>query len=286
MLLRHRSALVLILAAFIAASGVYVSAQFPQGFGPLTGLRGEQGDAPELPPKDFPDRSFVTCRMLYESVRREANGAGWRTDYPWGERHLMIRLSELTKTRVSLLADQVPHAWLVRLTDEALFQCPYLIASDVGTIGLSQAEAARLREYLLKGGFLWVDDFWGEAAWNQWTREVGKALPAAEYSIEDVPLTDPIFHSMMEVKEVPQITSIRFWRASGGRSTSERGAESAEAHFRGIRDQAGRLMVVMTHNTDVADSWEREGEDAEFFYQFSPNGYALGINVALYAMTH
>jgi len=85
---------------------------------------------------------------------------------------------------------------------------------------------------------------------------------------------------------VPQITSIRFWRASNGRNTSERGADSAEPHLRGIRDARGRLMVVMTHNTDVADSWEREGEDPEFFYQFSPDGYALGINVALYALTH
>jgi hypothetical protein len=283
---RRRSALVLILATLIAASSAYVSAQFPQGLGGFGGLRGEQGDAPEFPPKDFPDRDFVTCRMLYTSVRREANGAGWRTDYPWGERHLMVRLSELTKTRVSFLAKDVPHAWLVRLTDEALFQCPYLVASDVGTVGLSQVEADRLREYLLKGGFLWVDDFWGEAAWEQWSREIGRALPAAEFAIEDVSLDDPIFHSLMEVKKIPQITSIRFWRASGGRSTSERGEESAVPHFRGIRDGHGRLMVVMTHNSDVADSWEREGEDPEFFYQFSPDGYALGINVVLYAMTH
>jgi hypothetical protein len=160
------------------------------------------------------------------------------------------------------------------------------MASDVGTIGLSQIEADRLGEYLRKGGFLWVDDFWGDAAWDQWSREIALALPASEYRIEDVPLSDPIFHSMMEVKAVPQIASIRFWRASGGRSTSERGVESAVPHFRGIRDGNGRLMVVMTHNTDVADSWEREGEDPEFFYQFSPDGYALGINVALYAMTH
>jgi hypothetical protein len=267
----------------MAASGAYLSAQFPPGFG---GLRGEQVDPPEFPPKDFPDGNFTACRILYTSVRREANGAGWRTDYPWGERHLMTRLSELTRTRVSLQSRDIPHAWLVRLTDQALFQCPYLMASDVGTMGLSQMEADRLGEYLLKGGFLWVDDFWGDAAWDQWSREVGLALPASEYPIEDVPLTDPIFHSMMEVKKVPQITSIRFWRASGGRSTSERGEESAVPHFRGIRDKAGRLMAVMTHNTDVADSWEREGEDPEFFYQFSPDGYALGINVLLYAMTH
>ncbi len=291
MALRRRSHLLVVLTVLFAASGAYAYAQLapPGGFGGIGGfgqLRGEQGDPPELPKGPFPDGRFTSCRMLYTSVRREANGAGWRTDYPWGERHLMTRLSELTKTQVSLLEPEVPHAWLVRLTDEALFQCPFLVASDVGTIGLSREEADRLHDYLLKGGFLWVDDFWGEAAWNQWSKEIAKAFPPSEFPIQDVPLDDPIFHSMMEVKRVPQITSIRFWRSTGGRSTSERGAESATAHFRGIRDKGGRLMLVMTHNTDVADSWEREGEDPEFFYQFSPEGYALGIDVALYAMTH
>jgi hypothetical protein len=280
---RQPTALVLFLATVVAVTGTYVPALFAQGFG---FMRGEQGDVPEMPPRDFPDRHFVTCRMFYTSVRRESNGAGWRTDYPWGERHLSLRLSELTRTRVSLLTPQVPHAWLVRLTDDELFQCPMLMASDVGTMGLSDAEAERLHQYLNKGGFLWVDDFWGTPAWEQWSKEIAKALPSPDYVIEDVPLSDPIFRSLMEVTAVPQITSIRFWRASNGRNTSERGADSAEPHLRGIRDARGRLMVVMTHNTDVADSWEREGEDPEFFYQFSPDGYALGINVALYALTH
>jgi hypothetical protein len=273
----------------VLASG-FAFAQFGRGglggFGQLGGLRGEQGDPAEFAPLLQPDRNFAACRLLYESVRRESNGAGWRTDYPWGERHLMLRLSELTKTRISMANATQPHSWLVRLTDDTLFDCPFLVASDVGTIGLSWEEGVKLREYLEKGGFLWVDDFWGEAAWAQWTRELGKALPPDEYAIEDVPLSDPIFHTMFDVVRVPQVTSIRFWRASGGRNTSERGAESAVAHFRGVRDRHGRLMVVMSHNTDVADSWEREGEDPAFFYQFSPDGYALGINVLLYAMTH
>jgi hypothetical protein len=277
--------LIVAVIALMAATAAY--AQFRQGgFGRFGGLSGEQGDPAEFAPQQQPDRNFVACRLLYESVRREANGAGWGTDYPWGERHLMLRLSELTKTRISLSTATVPHSWVVRLTDDTLFDCPYLVASDVGTIGLSQEEADHLRRYLEKGGFLWVDDFWGEAAWRQWSTEFGKAMPPSEYPIEDVPLTDPIFHSMFEVTKVPQVTSIRFWRAMGGRETSERGAETAVPHFRGIRDKHGRLMAVMTHNTDVADSWEREGEDPEFFYQFSPDGYALGIDVLLYALTH
>lgn len=276
----------LLLAVLVLSSG-FAYAQFRQrGFDGFGGLRGEQGDPAELPQSPMPDRNFTACHMLYTSVRREANGAGWRTDYPWGERHLLLRLSELTKTRVSWLSADTPHSWLVRLTDDALFDCSFLMASDVGTIGLSAEEALRLRLYLEKGGFLWVDDFWGEAAWAQWTRELAKAMPPAEYPIEDVPMTDPIFRTMFEVTKIPQVTSIRFWRSSGGRVTSERGAESAVPHFRALRDKHGRIIAVMTHNTDVSDSFEREGEDPQFFYQFSPDGYALGIDIMLYALTH
>lgn len=271
----------------LMASAGYAYAQFPRDvYGGFGMLRGEQGDPAELPPQQWPDRNVAGCHMLYTSVRREANGSGWRTDYPWAQRNLLIRLSELTKTRVSWKAAGAPHVWLVRLTDPALFECPFLMASDVGTIGLTQEEADALRLYLKKGGFLWVDDFWGEAAWEQWTRELARAMPPSEYTIEDVPLSDPIFRAMMQVKKIPQVTGIGFWRAVRGQTTSERGAESAVAHFRAIRDSHGRIVTVMTHNTDVSNSWERETEDAEYFYRFSIDGYALGINVLLYAMTH
>ncbi len=281
-----RSATCLVVLALTLSSAL-AYAQFRQGRVPggFGFLRGEQGDPPELPTDPPPDANFSACHLLYNSVRREANGAGWRTDYPWGERHLLLRLSELTKTRVSWLSKDVPHSWLVRLTDDALFQCPYVMASDVGTIGLTPTEAAGLRLYLLKGGFLWVDDFWGQAAWDQWAREIAKALPVEEFPIEDIPMTDPIFHAMLEAKVVPQVPSIRFWRSSGG-ATSERGDGSAQVHFRAIRDTHGRIVAVMTHNTDVSDSFEREGEDPRFFAQFSPDGYALGINVLLYSLTH
>ena len=284
-LVRRRLIWLSVLLMFVISGG-YAYAQFGQDIFGGFGLRGEQGDPPEFPPPQWPDRNVTGCHILYTSVRREANGAGWRTDYPWGQRHLLLRLSELTTTKVGWVQPGIPHVWLVRLTDDALFGCGFLMASDIGTIGMSPDEAERLGLYLRKGGFLWVDDFWGDAAWDHWVSELAKAMPPAEYPIEDVPLTDPIFKSMFEVHKVPQVTSIRFWRATGGRSTSERGAESAVAHFRAIRDKHGRIIAVMTHNTDVSDSWEREGEDPAFFYQFSPEGYALGINVLLYALTH
>jgi len=242
--------------------------------------------APRWAPAQMPDSSFVVCRLAYRSVRMEPSGIGWQTDYPYAEINLTTRLSELTKTRVSRDANQEPNFYVVRLTDDALFNCPITVASDAGTIGIRDDEAERLRTYLLKGGFLWADDFWGSAAWDHWATQIGRVLPPSEFPIEDVPFDDPMLRSMYDVKEVPQITNIQFWRRSGGRETSERGPDSDQVHLRVIRDSHRRIMVVMTHNTDVADSWEREGEDPAFFYQFSPAGYALGIDVLIHAMTH
>jgi hypothetical protein len=241
---------------------------------------------PRFAPAVMPDGDVTFCRLMYDRVRTEPMGMGWTTDYPYAEINLMTRLSELTRTRVSRDERGQPNHWVVRLTDAALFNCPFTMASDVGTIGLSAEEADQLRAYLLKGGFLWVDDFWGTAAWQHWVAEIGRVLPPSEYPIVDVLPGDPVLQSQFIVAGVPQITNIQFWRSVGGSTTSERGADSAEAHFRVIRDHRGRIMVAMTHNTDVADSWEREGEDPGFFYQFSPAGYAFGINVLLHAMMH
>jgi hypothetical protein len=236
-----------------------------------------------MAPADMPDRSFTLCRLMYQSVRGEADGAGWRTDYPLGDINVLIRFGELTRTRISQDARRQPNHWVVRITDDALFNCPYTVASDVGTMGLSDEEVVRLRAYLLKGGFLWVDDFWGSYSWEVWANEIRKVLPPPDYQIVDVGPDHPIYHTMFDVKGVPQIPGIGTFLA--GR-TSERGADSAEVHVRTIADTQGRSMVFMTHNTDVSDSWEREGEDPNYFRQFSVDGYRVAVNVILYAMTH
>ena len=137
----------------------------------------EGGYAPKLPPNEAFDRGFFVCRMMYTSVLREAGGIGWQTDYPYSEINFMTRLGELTKTDVELDSTRIPNHYSVRLTDDALFGCPFVIASDIGTAAFTNEEVARLRTYLLKGGFLWVDDFWGTFAWEHWTQELGKVLP-------------------------------------------------------------------------------------------------------------
>jgi uncharacterized protein DUF4159 len=271
--------------ACVLLLGVVSAAVAQRGFGGFGRLPEGPGVPPRFPPKTFPNGDFYVCKMMYRSVWSEPMGAGWSTDYPYAGINLMTRIAELTKTPVSLDEKGYPNYWVVRLTDDALFRCPFLIGSDVGTAEFSAVEAKRLRDYLLKGGFLWVDDFWGPHAWQVWSTEIHKALP--EYSIVDIPADHPIRHEMFDVVTLPQVTNIQFWRRSGGRSTQERGPEdSPYADFRMIADEKGRIMVLMTHNTDIGDSWEREAEDHEFFLQFSPAGYSVGVNVVLYALSH
>jgi hypothetical protein len=234
-------------------------------------------------PENYSDGAFVVCKLMYRSVRSEWLGMGWATDYPYAGINLMTRVSELTKTPISRDAQGDPNYWVVSATDPAMFRCPYVMAADVGTLQFSAVEVERMREYLLKGGFLWVDDFWGTLAWQMWSREIARVLP--EYAIIDVPADHAIRHTLYNLETIPQVTAIQNWRGSGF-STSERGSDSPHANFRAIADEKGRVMVLMTHNTDIADSWERESEDRQYFLQFSPQGYAVGINVVLYALTH
>jgi hypothetical protein len=189
-------------------------------------------------------------------------------------------LSELTKTRVSFDGGGQPNHLIVQLTSDELWQCPVIIMQEVGRLLFSADDAEHLRTYLLKGGFLWVDDFWGSYAWQVWETEIRKVFPATEYPIVDLPSDHALFHALFDLKGVPQIPGIGTWL--GGRTTSERGADSAEVHSRAIADPQGRVMVFMTHNTDVSDSWE----DPQYFYQFSIDGYRVAVNVLLYAMTH
>jgi hypothetical protein len=234
---------------------------------------------------DF-DGSFLYCRGYYRSRWREPSGSGWNTDYPGADNNFSVRLAELTRVRVRFGPDRQPVHVVVSLTDPLLFRCPVLFMEDVGTIEFSLEEVEQLRTFFRKGGFLWVDDSWGSTAWSSWVEQISRVLPPGEFPLLDIPRSHPIMRTLYDVPEIPQIPSINHWRRSGG-GTSERGMDSAEVYVKGIHDDHGRLMVLATHNTDVADSWEREGEwPREYFDLFSPRGYAIGVNVVLYAMTH
>ena len=227
--------------------------------------------------------TFTFCRAMFSSDRREKRG--WGTDYPMADINFPIRLAELTKTRVARQPgpDRQPEYVVVRLTDPELFQCPYVLMVDAGTIALDNDEVDSLRAYLLKGGFVFVSDTWGELAREQFDEEIGRVLPEADYPMAGLEIDHPMWQSHFRMEVLPQMPSIQSWRRSGG--NTDRGVtEPPEA--RAIADRHGRLMVVMIHNSDIPDGWEREGEDPEYFYRFSPDAYKVGVNVLLYAMTH
>jgi hypothetical protein len=271
-----RAGVVIVLALIALTGAVAVGQRFG---GVIEGA----GAGIRVPPHDFHDGRFTVCKWMFRSDRSEAGGVGWSTDYPFGEINLLIRISELTKIPVSRDRGGDVNYWVVRLTDDQLFECPLLLGSDVGTAALSNVEVQRLRQYLLKGGFLWVDDFWGSRAWEHWRTQIMKVLP--EFPIVDVAQTDPIRRAMFNVDEVKQVPSIFSWGGPGS-DARERGSDSPHADFRAIADGHGRLMVVMTHNTDIGDSMEREGENPDYFAEYSPSGYALATNIVLYALTH
>jgi hypothetical protein len=272
-------------ALLVAALAVMATMAYAQRI--WVGRGGFFREAPKWAKRASFDGGFNYCRGFYTSDRREDGGMGWWTDYPGADNNFSVRLAELTFVRVKLDSSGQPDNVVVQLTDQLLPHCPLLFMEDVGTVRFSDEEVEHLRNYLIKGGFLYVDDFWGTQAWEQWVYELGRVLPANKYPIFDIPINHPIMHSLYDVKEIEQVSSIQFWYRNGG-STSERGwmNDSPHSDFRGVQDERGRLMVVMTHNTDIADTWEREGENREYFERFSPDGYAIGVNIILYALTH
>jgi uncharacterized protein DUF4159 len=270
--------IVALLVAALAAAGV-ATAQRRRGFG--GGGYGYRS-VKMMTPDDY-NGAFLFCRIIFRTTP-DGDGGNWGVDYPRADINLTFRLSELTKTPVTRDEHDGYNHVVIQLTDPLLYKCPFIMMTEVGNTYLDEREAAALRDYALKGGFLWADDFWGNRAFEIWAREISKAFPPEQYPIMDVPLDHQLFHILYDIRHIPQIPSINFWAATGG--TSERFAESAVPHVRAIVDENGRIMVLMTHNTDFGDAFEREGDDHQYFLKFAPDGYAFGVNAILYSMTH
>jgi hypothetical protein len=233
--------------------------------------------------EDF-DGGFQFCRLVVRESRN-GDGNGWNVDYPRADLNLSIRLAEITRTPVSMDATAEPKALLVNLGDPAaLSRCPFVMMTEPGAAYFTPDDAAVLKAYLMRGGFLWADDYWGEYAWEFFENQLRQVLPSVTYPIVDLPRDHPIFHQVLDASKVPQIPGIGFW--DGANRTWERTPSESVAHIRAINDDRGRVMVLLTHDTDFGDAYERETVNPEYFMKFSVPGYAFGINVIVYAMTH
>jgi hypothetical protein len=219
---------------------------------------------------------FVFARLIYSSGFGGFRGGGgsWRTDYPEADYKFMYGIERLSGIRVK--EDQNP----VAIMDPELFTYPYLYAVEVGRMELSAQEATRLREYFLRGGFMHADDFWGLEQRRNFENQLRKIFP--DRPIEEIPLTNEIFHTFYDVNTVMQIPNIN--NALSGGPTWEQ-ASDIRPRILGIKDDDGRLMVVITYNSDLGDAWEWM-DDPGYPEMYSGQSYRMGLNFIIYAMTH
>ncbi|MBI3865737.1 MAG: DUF4159 domain-containing protein [Planctomycetia bacterium] len=265
-----------VVAVLVLIAGGIAVAQ--RGYGRGRGINPEMVDRGDVPVWKIEER-FKSDVFTFVRIRYSSGGWGghkWRIDYPDSDLNFSYRLHELTALEVD------PYGKIIELTDEKLFDYPFIYLIEPGDILLSEDEVVALRRYLYNGGFLMVDDFWGEREWANFYHDIKRVFPDRE-PIE-LPLEHEIFHCVYDLKMKPQIPSIG-WIYHG--RTDDGRPDAPEPHYRGIFDDKGRMMAIICHNTDLGDGWEREGEDPRYFKEFSEKwAYPLGINIVTYAMTH
>jgi len=268
----------LVLTLFIVVSVVgYGSAQrFRRGQMPDPANEAHRNGIPSWEiDKEFKEDVFTFVRVKYTSFSDRGDWGKWRTDYLDADVNFSYRLQELTSLEVD------PNGKILKLTEPDLFNYPWIYIIEPGHMMLTDNEVDSLRRYLLNGGFLMVDDFWGEDEWYQFYSQIKRVFPDREP--EELPLEHEIFHCVYDLQEKPIIPSIG--HAMSGRRTER--WDAAEAHYKGIFDDKGRMMAIICHNTDLGDGWEQEGADPWYFNKYSEKfAYPLGINIVVYAMTH
>ena len=214
---------------------------------------------------------FTFLRLVYSG--NDWMGTSWTVDYPKADIQFIHGLGRLTD-----FGFVNPQHRVMTILDTDIFRYPFVYAVEVGNMRLSDLEVKQLREYLLRGGFLVVDDFHGEYEWQNFYSQMKRVFP--EYEPIDLPLSHPVFHCYYDIHELIQIPGLQF--AYSGRTWEKGGYE---AHYRGIHDQNGRLMVMINHNVDLGDAWEWAEVDA-YPQHYATLAFQLGINYIIYAMTH
>ncbi len=294
----------LFISALVIALGAVVLAQFDR---PRGGRRSRGWDdiprtAREIPQHDTETPAwtnppahakdvFTFTRIVYDrgyGGYGYGRGGGWTTDMPDSDLNLSWRLQQMTSMKVD------PDGRIVRLTDPELADFPFIYIVEPGSLYFSEEEVEALRNYLLNGGFLMFDDFWGDSAWENVAENMKRVFPDREFT--ELPLNDPnqpdhpIYHCVFDIKSKGQVPNMETGDSSqydGVTWEDRHDGDTRTVHHRGISDDKGRLMVIATHNTDNGDGWEREGWSDYYFRNFSEKiAYPLGINIIFYAMTH
>ncbi len=229
--------------------------------------------------------------LTFVRIRRDrapygSRSAGfWWTDFPDSDLNLSYRLQQMTSLKVN------PDGRVLDLTDKELFNYPFIYMVEPGRLLLKNEEVPILRKYLLNGGVLMADDFWGQVQWAGFQREIKRVLPEREFV--ELPMDHPLFHCVFDLKgpknslQIPNVGQGVRSQHDGITWEYHDGEECTEVHVRAIFDDNNHILVLATHNTDNGDGWEREGENEYFFHNFSENrAFPLAINIFFYLMTH
>lgn len=238
---------------------------------------------------EFEQDVFTFARIKYTSSGRGwgwgRGGDRWYTDAPDADLNFGFRLQQLTSLKV------FPQEKYIELTDPGLFNYPFIYIVEPGQLEFTEDEVKILRRYLLTGGFLMVDDFWGDSEWQNFYDQIKRVFPEREPV--ELPMNHPVFHCVFDLGkdknklQVPNVGTGAESQFTGVTWELNHDGNTRDVHIKGIFDDKGRMMVITCHNTDNGDGWEREGDSEYFFREFSEKrSYPLGINIVFYAMTH
>ncbi|MBT5031820.1 MAG: DUF4159 domain-containing protein [Proteobacteria bacterium] len=241
----------------------------------LLGLCSNLANAQTPDPRfDPPTAEFHFARLMFSNAaysRRGRRGGAWMTDYPDAEYHLMDGVNRMTNIEGELVDYYGQGGRLISLDGDQVFDYPWLYAVEVGQWTLSAQEATKLREYLDRGGFLMVDDFWGDYEWQTFVESMRRVFP--DRPIVEIDEDDPVMHVMFDVDKSTQIPGMNGIRTG------------SIPHWRGIYDDAGRLIVAINFNMDMGDAWEHAG-NPYYPAKMTAMAYRFAVNYIIYSMTH
>ncbi|WP_395736649.1 DUF4159 domain-containing protein [Prosthecobacter sp.] len=228
---------------------------------------------------ELPKDVFTFTRLRYPTRR----GGRWTADYPEADLNFSFRLHQLTSVQVN------PCPTIIDIEEKQLRGHPFLYVSEPGHMDITTEQARLLRDYMLNGGFILMDDFWGGDEWKGFAPSFKKIWPDRNY-VELKP-DHPIFHSVFNLTSPPQIHSNVYWQEMNqhGKTNmhNEIRPDSATPRFRAVFDDRGRMVMLICLNNDLGDGWEQEQSDPWYFTHVSEkHAYPLGINIVFYALTH
>jgi hypothetical protein len=231
----------------------------------------------------FTNDVFTFARLVFEHYDRGwgYGGRQWDDDSPQADLNLIFRLYQVTSLKVS------PGLHYIDITTDELPDYPFVYLAASGKMILTDEEVLAMRNYLLNGGFLMADDFWGDDQWHHFYAELKKIFPDREPV--ELTLDHPIFHNVYNFKKEPQIPSVGNFLSTGLSYDSEYSFEEKnhDPHYYGVYDDKHRMMVLVCHNNHYGDGWEHEGDDMGYFDTFSlRQAYPMLLNILVYAMEH